>query len=134
MHGQTTKGIQSWAEGRYWMREGVKSAKKAYRTLLLKKRSELLASAKGQPAALATSVQSPDEVEFAVRTLEQDLTAMTANLRSDLLKEVNSALARCAGGTYGVCEGCDEEISPNRLKAIPWARYCVICQELRSRN
>jgi DnaK suppressor protein len=73
-------------------------------------------------------------VEFAVRTLEQDVTAVTANLRSQLLKEVNSALARCAGGNYGVCEGCGEEISVSRLKAIPWARYCVTCQELRSRN
>jgi DnaK suppressor protein len=112
----------------------VKAAKNTYRTLLLKKRSEILASTKSQPEALATSVQSPDEVEFAVRTLEQDVTAVTANLRSQLLKEVNSALARCAGGTYGVCEGCGEEISASRLKAIPWARYCVTCQELRSRN
>jgi DnaK suppressor protein len=116
------------------MRTAVKSAKNAYRTLLLQKRSELLASTRTQPAALATSVQSPDEVEFAVKTLEQDVTAMTANLRSQMLKEVNSALARCAGGTYGVCEGCGEDISSNRLKAIPWARYCVTCQQLRSRN
>lgn len=112
----------------------AKSAKNAYRTLLLKKRSELLTSAKSQPEALATSVQSPDEVEFAVRTLEQDVTAATATLRSQMLREVNSALARCAGGTYGVCEGCGKEISSGRLRAIPWARYCVICQELRSRN
>ena len=116
------------------MRVGVKSAKNGYRTLLLKKRSELLASTRSQPDALATSVQSPDEVEFAVRTLEQDVLAMTANLRSQLLKEVNNALVRCAGGTYGVCEGCEEGISPNRLKAIPWTQYCLTCQEMRSRN
>ena len=116
------------------MRTVVKSAKNVYRTLLLKKRSELLASAKSQPEALATSVQSPDEVEFAVRTLEQDVTAATANLRSRTLKEIDNALARCAGGSYGICEGCREEISSNRLKAIPWARYCLTCQELRSRN
>ena len=112
----------------------AKSAKNSYRTLLLKKRNELLATAKSQPAALATSVQSPDEVEFAVRTLEQDVTAATASLRSQMLKEVNNALARCAGGTYGECEGCGKDISPTRLRALPWARYCVICQELRSRN
>jgi DnaK suppressor protein len=112
----------------------AKSAKNSYRTLLLKKRSELIASTRSQPEALAMSVQSPDQVEVAVRTLEQDVTAVTANLRSQLLKEVNSALARCAGGTYGVCEGCGEGISTGRLKAIPWARCCVTCQELRSRN
>jgi len=112
----------------------VKSPKNHYRTVLLKKRSELLASAKGAPAALAASVQSPDIVEFAVKTAEQDVTAVTASMRSQLLREVNNALGRCARGTYGACEGCQEDIAPQRLKAIPWARYCLTCQELRSRN
>jgi DnaK suppressor protein len=116
------------------MRTAVKSPKKVYRTLLLKKRDEILASTRSEPEALSASVQSPDVVEVAVRTLEQDVTVVTANLRSRMLKEIEGALARCAGGTYGVCEACGEDISPNRLNAIPWARYCVTCQELRSRN
>ncbi len=116
------------------MRTAVKSPKSAYRTLLLKKRNELLASAKGAPEALATSVQSPDVVEFAVKTAEQDVTAVTASLRSQVLKEVDNALVRCARGTYGRCEGCQEGIPSPRLKAIPWARYCLTCQELRSKN
>jgi len=112
----------------------VKIGKSVYRSLLLKKRTELLASAKGAPEALATSVQSPDVVEFAVRTAEQDVTAVTASLRSQLLREVDNALGRCVRGTYGACEGCHEDIAPPRLKAVPWARYCLTCQELRSRN
>ena len=121
-------------EGRTSMRTATKTPKKTYRSLLLKKRDELLASTRSEPEALSASVQSPDAVEFAVRTVEQDVTVLTANLRSRTLKEIERALARCAGGTYGVCEACDEDISPARLKAIPWARYCVTCQELRSRN
>jgi len=121
-------------EGRMSMRTVVKSPKKVYRSLLLKKRDEILASTRSEPEALSASVQSPDAVEFAVRTVEQDVTVVTANLRSRTLKEIERALARCAGGTYGVCEACGEDISPLRLKAIPWARYCVTCQELRSRN
>jgi len=116
------------------MRTAVKTTNKTYRTLLLKKRDELLASTRSEPEALSANVQSPDEVEFAVRTVEQDVTVVTANLRSQMLKEIERALARCAGGTYGVCETCGEEINPNRLKAIPWARNCVSCQEMRSRN
>ena len=116
------------------MRTLVKSPKTVYRSLLLKKRSELLESAKGAPEALATSVQSPDIVEFAVKTAEQDVTAVTASLRSQLLREVDNALGRYVRGTFGACEGCHEEIPPNRLKAIPWARYCLTCQELRSGN
>jgi RNA polymerase-binding transcription factor len=115
------------------MPTALKTRKAPFRKLLLQKRDELLAAPKvGE--ALATSVQSPDAVEFAVRSLEQDVTAVTADLRSRTLKEIDSALKRVAGGTYGECEDCGEAINPNRLKAIPWARYCVPCQELRSRN
>ena len=110
----------------------VKSRKGPYRALLLKKRQELMASVR--PEGLSVSLQTPDAVEFAVKTVEQDLLARTADLRSQMLKEVESALKRVAGGKYGYCEGCGEEIPPARLKAIPWARYCLVCQELRSRN
>jgi DnaK suppressor protein len=33
-------------------------------------------------------------------------------------------------GTYGVCLHCDEDISAKRLSAVPWAAYCINCQEL----
>jgi RNA polymerase-binding transcription factor len=116
------------------MPTAVKSTKNAFKSLLLKKRNELLSAVRSQPDALATNIQSPDAVEFAVKAAEQDVTAATANLRSRTLREIDYALERVAGGTYGVCEACGEEISQARLKAIPWARYCVTCQELRSRN
>ena len=116
------------------MQTAVKSRKGTYRNILLKKREELLASSRSEPEALAMSVQSPDVVDFAVQSVEQDMTAVTANLRSRVLKEVEGALQRVSQGTYGICEACGEEISPNRLKAIPWARYCLKCQDLRSRN
>ncbi|MGH9438338.1 MAG: TraR/DksA family transcriptional regulator, partial [Terriglobia bacterium] len=91
--------------------------------LLVKKRNELMAEVKRQPEALAVSIQSPDAVEFAIKAAEQDLSARTADLRSQVIKEIDRALERVAGGHYGVCEGCSEDISPARLKAIPWARY-----------
>lgn len=112
----------------------AKTRKDPYRTLLLKKRDELLAEVKRGPEALATNIQSPDAVEFAIKAAEQDLTARTADLRSRVLKEIDRALERVARGNYGVCESCGEDISQARLKALPWARYCVRCQELISRN
>jgi len=114
------------------MATAVKASKAPYRKILLKKRDELLAAVRND--ALATNVQSPDEVEFAVKVHEQDVVAMTVELQTGMLREVEGALKRVAKGTYGECESCGEEISANRLKAIPWARYCVTCQELQSRN
>lgn len=116
------------------MATAVKSKKSPYRTILLKKRQELLASGRRRPEALAMSLQTPDEVEFAIRSAQQDLNAATVELRSRTLREVENALKRVAGGTFGSCEACGDEISANRLKAIPWARYCLTCQELRSKN
>ncbi|MGH9694231.1 MAG: TraR/DksA family transcriptional regulator [Bryobacteraceae bacterium] len=36
---------------------------------------------------------------------------------------------RVRSGDYGACEGCETRISDRRLNAIPWARYCLTCQE-----
>lgn len=111
----------------------VRPRKASYKTILLKKREELLQSMGSENESLAIK-QTPDEVEFAVKTAEQDVSAVTADLRSQTLREVESALTRVNRGSYGVCESCGEEISLARLKAIPWARCCVTCQELASRN
>ena len=115
------------------MATAVKIRKAPYRKLLLQKRDELIASVKGEDV-LSTSLQMPDAVEFAVKALEQDVSAATLELRTGMLKEIDGALDRVESGTYGECEDCGEAINPERLKAIPWARYCVPCQELRSRN
>jgi RNA polymerase-binding transcription factor len=117
------------------MPTAVKSRKNPYREILLKKRSELVASVRVEPDALmADSVKTPDADEFAVRAANQDVAATTLELRSQMLKEIERSLKQMAAGTYGVCEDCGEEILPNRLKAIPWTRYCLNCQEQRSKN
>ncbi|HTX33798.1 MAG TPA: TraR/DksA family transcriptional regulator [Bryobacteraceae bacterium] len=46
-----------------------------------------------------------------------------------LLREIEDALRRLEQGTYGTCMECEEPISIKRLNAVPWARYCVTCQE-----
>jgi DnaK suppressor protein len=47
-----------------------------------------------------------------------------------ILTEIDDALGRIEDGTYGICEGRGEPIPKERLKAIPWARYCVGCATL----
>lgn len=46
------------------------------------------------------------------------------NLKS-LLHEVDSALERMAGGTYGLCEECHDPIEKDRLLSNPLIRYCL---------
>lgn len=47
-----------------------------------------------------------------------------------ILKEIEEALTRIDAGSYGVCSACEEKIAHKRLQAVPWARYCIDCQEL----
>jgi len=39
------------------------------------------------------------------------------------------ALDRIEAGDYGMCVGCEEAIPAKRLQALPWAKYCVNCQQ-----
>jgi RNA polymerase-binding transcription factor DksA len=47
---------------------------------------------------------------------------------------VSDALARIEMQTYGLCTECEKPITPKRLAALPWARYCMTCQEARDRS
>ena len=42
---------------------------------------------------------------------------------------IGAALERMDSSEFGYCAECGEGISPKRLQVIPWAMYCVPCQE-----
>lgn len=62
---------------------------------------------------------------------EQFVSIRQNNLAHRTLREIEASIARLNRGEYGACQGCDEAIAERRLKAIPWTRYCVTCQEQR---
>ncbi|HXJ92290.1 MAG TPA: SpoIIE family protein phosphatase [Terriglobia bacterium] len=60
----------------------------------------------------------------------QRLTSAAARSReqtrlTELLSEVDAALARMDEGTYGICEVCHDTVEASRLLANPLARYCL---------
>lgn len=46
----------------------------------------------------------------------------------EALYEIEEALKRLEGGTYGICEICEKPVRKERLEAVPFARLCVQCQ------
>ena len=50
------------------------------------------------------------------------------------LNEIDEALKRIEEGSFGVCQQCQKAISVKRLKAVPYARYCIKCQEGMEKN
>ena len=51
-----------------------------------------------------------------------------------MLRQIRRALARIEDGSYGVCLHCEEDISPKRVNAVPWAAFCIKCQEQVDRH
>lgn len=58
-----------------------------------------------------------------------DRVAATENDLKFRLEEVNEALKRIEEGTFGKCANCGQDISEDRLEAMPTAKYCASCQE-----
>lgn len=54
--------------------------------------------------------------------------AVAKALRTNL-RLVDRALRKMELGTYGICEGCGQPISPERLEALPWAILCITCKQ-----
>ncbi len=77
---------------------------------------------------------SADMLDTIRMATDRDVLVQSMNINAQVLGDVREALARLGTGEYGVCEDCDESISPRRLQAIPWARVCVKCQEARDRS
>jgi len=72
------------------------------------------------PIHLADAGSDTFEQDFSLGLLEgEDIEA----------KEIDEALERIDNKTYGICEECSKPIAENRLKVIPYARFCIKCQE-----
>jgi DnaK suppressor protein len=56
---------------------------------------------------------------------ERDLAIWSLDQRFAQRRFAQAALDRIAGGTYGCCLRCDEEISMKRLTALPYAFFCL---------
>ena len=70
-----------------------------------------------------------DEGDLSQQHHEEWIFLNRNTIDMKLLREIADALRRIDGGAYGTCLECEEPISPKRLDAVPWARYCVACQE-----
>lgn len=100
-----------------------------FRRMLEEKRQELhttLGLLKFDSIAKAGRVNEEDQAQMS----HDEFISLTRNKQDyQALRLVNEALDRIEAGDYGVCHRCEEPISPRRLEVLPWAKYCVRCQE-----
>jgi len=110
----------------------TKTELEKYKTVLEAKQAELSAGLRNRAdIAIEKTPDALDEVQLAG---ERELAIRNLDRESSLLRNVKSALARIADGSYGVCMHCDEDIKPKRLDAVPWTKFCIRCQEAADRH
>lgn len=63
--------------------------------------------------------------DIGTDNFEQEFALGLMDSERKLLVEIRDALKRIADKVYGICEGTGKPISKARLKANPWARYCI---------
>ena len=91
---------------------------------------EVLVSKLGTNDLSVDDAETPDPVDLAVRNYSKNVMLAVSENESKQLVLINEALMRIADDEYGICQNCEKEINPKRLDAVPWARYCLSCQEL----
>ena len=81
--------------------------------------------------AIGKNAEEMDEIQQGSdRTLALD--SLTRKWETTTL--VSEALKRIVSDSYGICAVCDERIGAKRLAAIPWAKYCIRCQERKDHS
>ena len=72
-----------------------------------------------------------DTYDVASEERDREINYLLTDRDRGKVQSIDQALERLDEGTYGVCESCEGEITPERLKAMPFTRLCVQCQSER---
>lgn len=99
-----------------------------FRTMLLTERERLLSGRKADLMVL-NAIESLAIDDQAPLLHQQFVTLGQHRLEHRKLRLIDAALTRFDRGDFGVCEECGEPISPKRLHVIPWAAFCIACQD-----
>ncbi len=106
---------------------------KTFRDVLVKKKTLLTNHLKTELSEL----EAPDKhhladlEEMASDTHDTDSVCEIMAVGANTIDQIEQALAKIDNGTYGVCEDCGDQISFERLEAIPFATLCIECKKKR---
>jgi DnaK suppressor protein len=103
-----------------------------YKAILEAKQAELSGGLRNREDILIE--KTPDALDEVQLAGERELAIRNLDREANLLRNVRAALSRINDGSFGVCMHCEEEIKPKRIEAVPWAAYCIRCQEAADRH
>ena len=106
-----------------------------FRQMLIDKRRAILGDMTGMEAETFRSNRQDRSgdlsnipihpADVGTDNFEQEFTLGLLEGERTLLREIDEALERVKAGSYGVCMGTGKPIDKARLRARPWAKYCI---------
>jgi len=109
-----------------------------FRELLLEKRAELAgdverltAEARKENGFNEQSTMPIHMADLGTDNWEQDFTLGLIVNEQNLVREIDEALERIEKKTYGMCLATQKRITIARLRAKPWAKYCIEYERAR---
>ncbi|MEW6170922.1 MAG: TraR/DksA family transcriptional regulator [Candidatus Omnitrophota bacterium] len=117
---------------------------KIFKDLILKRKEEILEGIKHisddtlkksqKDAAGDISGYTYHMADVATDTYDREFSLGIASSERKVLYEIEDALKKIEEGSYGFCEICKKSISKARLKAVPYTKMCVDCQETKEKK
>ncbi len=112
---------------------------KRYEKLLLERRAAIFQEVERMSSAARAATQREASGELSSHTFhmadrgtdqsEREKVFMLSSKGKRYLFHIDEALRRIKDKSYGKCHQCGKDISPERLRAVPHARYCIECKE-----
>lgn len=114
-----------------------KESVEQFKKVLLKRKEELAASVKNHVEELPdTGMEGAagDTSDRASADYTSEMFGVLLERQAGTLEEVERAINKIEKGDFGVCESCEKSIPSKRIKALPWARFCLECQQVYDRK
>lgn len=74
-----------------------------------------------------------DMAEAATGEADRESGYLLLDAEGRQVGEIRDALQRIENGNFGSCEWCNRPIEKKRLEVLPYARFCLKCQEKNER-
>lgn len=101
--------------------QGIKDVLLEKRNMLVERLEKIESSkVRKEPLEADSSEQAQEIVNHEVVDALDDLEGVE-------LSQINQALERIENGSFGQCLECGEPISKARIKALPFASFCINC-------
>ena len=110
------------------------------RTELLALRARVLGAAQDivdgdvEDGELSSAAGDQHIADHASELVEREVDESLGENAEQIVREIDRALGRIDGGTYGTCERCGKEIAAERLDAVPYATLCLSDKQIEERE